>query len=538
VRTRTLATALLLVAALLLSLVGTASARVDAGERAGAAEVAAAKRAPGDPAAAPPPAGSDPGPAPAPPKAAEPKGPGPIYQINQYGPSPSDNVVLKWNEQALSAIRATNPGPTVVARALCVLQTSVFDAWAAYTPTAVGTRYGGKLRRPAGEHTDQHKSKAISYAAYRTLLDLFPSRASDFTALMSELGYDPADESLDTATPQGIGNAAAAANIAFRSEDGSNQRGGYADTAGYASVNTADVMNDPYRWQPLRLPTSGGGTVDQTFLTPHWRDVKPFALTKPDQFPVAGPTLNKKDEYEKQMDKVLKASAELNDRTKVIAEYWADGPASELPPGHWNVFAQATSRRYKNTLDQDVALFFGLNGALLDASIAAWDAKVRYDFGRPVTMINELRRGRKVRAWAGPYQGTKEILGETWRPYQPATALTPPFAEYVSGHSTFSAAGARVLRAYQQYKGFKNPDEFGISVTVKARTGRVEPDAVPAKDVTLFWPTFTAAADEAGISRLYGGIHFDDGDLHGRVLGESIGDQAVRKAIAYLQGNG
>jgi hypothetical protein len=151
-------------------------------------------------------------------------------------------------------------GPTVVARALAVVHTAMYDAWAAYDATAVGTRLGGSLRRPPEERTAAYKSKAISYAAYRALLDLFPTRAGDLTGetgFMAELGYDPADTSVDPTTPQGIGNLTAQAVLDFRHRDGANQLGDepggtpamrYSGWTGYAPVNTWDQVNDPYRW--------------------------------------------------------------------------------------------------------------------------------------------------------------------------------------------------------------------------------------------------------------------------------------------------
>ena len=111
---------------------------------------------------------------PPPPKPAKPKGMASTFSFNQYGPSPYDDVVLRWDEEALTAVRATKPPPTVVARALAIVHTAVYDAWAAYDPKALGTRLGGSLRRPSAEWTANYKSKAISYAAYRVLLDLFP----------------------------------------------------------------------------------------------------------------------------------------------------------------------------------------------------------------------------------------------------------------------------------------------------------------------------------------------------------------------------
>src|SRR5205823_10687290 len=87
--------------------------------------------------------------------------------------SASDNVVLQWDNVALQAIRVTKPGPPIVARALAIVHTAMYDAWAAYDDQAIGTRLGGSLRRPAVERTLVSKNEAVSFAAYRALVDLF-----------------------------------------------------------------------------------------------------------------------------------------------------------------------------------------------------------------------------------------------------------------------------------------------------------------------------------------------------------------------------
>jgi len=135
-----------------------------------------------------------------------------------------------------------------------------------------------------------------------------------------------------------------------------------------------------------------------------------------------------------------------------------------------------------------------------------------------------------VRAWAGPYRGTQLIGAEDWFPYQASTFPTPPFPEYSSGHSTFSAAGAEILRL------FTRSEKFGASVTFPAGSSKFEPGAVPARDLTISWTTFKNAADQAGLSRRYGGIHFEQGDLDGRAAGRLVARQAWRKALAYFNG--
>jgi len=150
---------------------------------------------------------------------------------------------------------------------------------------------------------------------------------------------------------------------------------------------------------------------------------------------------------------------------------------------------------------------------------------------RPITAIRYLFAGQQVLAWGGPFQGAKLIDGASWFPYQPTTFPTPPFAEYCSGHSMFSAAGAEIL------KRFTRSDFFGASATIAAGSSKVEPGVTPAKDVTLYWLTFTDAADQAGISRRYGGIHFEQADLDARAAGRKVSDQAWAKARSYFGGS-
>ena len=446
-----------------------------------------------------------------------------------------DTLISLWNNAALRMIRVTHPGPPITARALAILHTSIYDAWAAYDPVATGTRLGAKLRRPASERTLANKQKAVSYAAYGALAYLFPVGVPQFKAIMQNLGYDPADVSTDISTPSGVGNAAAQAVMAFRSNDGSNQFGNlqvgaYSDYLDYVPKNTPDSIKDPNSWQPLRVSDGHNGQVVQKYATACCGLIAPFSLISGAQFRPGPPFAYPSPEYVAQARQILNYSANLTDRQKVIAEYWADGPSSEQPPGHWNLFAQFVARRDHYDLDTNVKLFFLLTNTLFDAGIAAWDCKLYYNSARPITAIHYLFDRKQVKAWAGPYKGTQLIQGQSWLPYQAATVVTPAFPEHVSGHSIFSASGAAILRS------FTGSDSFGFSHTVKAKTSLFEPGLVPAQDITLSYPTFSDAADEAGISRRYGGIHFEPGDLTGRAMGHLVAQQAWNKAQAYIHG--
>jgi hypothetical protein len=456
--------------------------------------------------------------------------------------SSQDNIVAQWNNVALQTIRYRRPWPTINARALAITHTCMYDAWAAYDEKALATVLGGRLRRPLEERTPQNKITAISFAAYRCLSDLFPNDVARYDALMRSLALNPSDNSHDPTLPAGIGNSAAESVLEFRHHDGSNQLGdlhpgAYSDNTGYQPVNTPDNLENVDRWQPLRTPVPDGGLYGrflvQLFVTPQWASVTPFAMKSGSEFrpPPPASFTKSKERYVRQAREILELSANLTDEQKMMVEYWADGPTSETPPGHWCLFAQFVSARDHHSVDDDVKMFFALTNALLDASIASWDAKRAYDSVRPITAIHFLFARQEVRAWGGRFKGMQTVRGEEWTPYQPQVmAMTPAFPEFISGHSTFSAAAAEIL------KSFTGSDVFGASYKFERGTSKFEYGMTPRTDITLSWSTFTAAADQAGMSRRYCGIHFRDGDLYGQETGRKVGRRAWLKATALING--
>jgi hypothetical protein len=444
------------------------------------------------------------------------------------------SLVVEWNRVLLDCVRQARLGPTTGSRAMAEVNTCGYDAWAMYDDVAMGTRLGGDLRRPPSERTEANRKIAYSYAAYRALLDLFPGQVDLIRSAMTRFGFDPEDATTDPATPQGVGNVCARAVTDFRHHDGSNQLGDlhagpYTDYTGYAPVNDVDHIVDPNRWQPLRFSDGKGGRVVPGFLTPHWGSVVPFALTSSSQLRPEPPQRWPAGGYVAQAEEILRLNAHLDEQQKVIVEYWADGPGSDLPPGHWIRFAEFVSLRDHHGFDEDVKLFFLVGNAVFDAGIATWEAKRFYDAERPITAIRFLKAGKRVLAYI-PFQGPRVIRGEDWRPYQPETFVTPPFPEYTSGHSAFSAAAAEIL------KRFTGSDFFGASYTAPAGSSKVEPGFAPSRDLTLSWPTFTNAADEAGLSRRLGGIHFEEGDVRARALGRQVGALVWDKGQSLLHG--
>ena len=283
------------------------------------------------------------------------------------------------------------------------------------------------------------------------------------------------------------------------------------------------------------------------------------------------------------------------DYTRVLAEFWADGPDSETPPGHWFVILNEVAdhprleKRFEGTgptldpLEWYVKAYFALSGAMHDAAITAWGIKGWYDYLRPISAIRAMAdRGQssdpsgpsysedgiplfpgyievvqpgdpidggavehvgkiKVKAWRGTNfvddptadtAGVDWILAERWVPYQRPTFVTPPFAGYVSGHSTFSRAAAEVLAALTGSEYFPG----GMSAFEIPANDFLVFERGPSVEMTLQWATYRDAADQTSLSRIWGGIHPPADDIPGRQIGEKVGQGAFAHARDYFNG--
>jgi hypothetical protein len=470
---------------------------------------------------------------------------------------PPVSIVKEWNDVVLRALEiATGAplrlGPPMVARLMAMVYTAAFQAWAPYTATAKSPVAGGPARRPAAQRTLQNKRIAISYAVYRTSLALMPDARVQalLDAQMASLGLDIRATDAVGTDPDEIGNAAAKAVLNDRAADGANQSGTdpgsppppasgpvpYADTTGYrpknlpalvAAATPRDTILAVDKWQPLSYADANTGSVaTPAFIAPHWYKVRPFALTSADQFRPSPPEKPSSQAFVDQARHVMDVQARLTSEQKVIAEYWADGPRSWLPPGHWcEIAGQVSERRFHDT-DQDVRMFFAVANAILDASISCWEAKVHYDYCRPITAIRWLFNHVMVDAWGGPGRGTVRLRGDQWRPFQRDSFPTPPFAEFTSGHSTFSMAAATVLAA------FVGSDRFELHHDVTEPL--VADPELPDLPRRIRWSSFTEAAYSAGESRIFGGIHFHQGNVAGLEAGREVGRAAWTKAQTYF----
>ncbi|MET0152801.1 MAG: vanadium-dependent haloperoxidase [Candidatus Binatia bacterium] len=478
-----------------------------------------------------------------------------VHRMPAAGFKPS--AAYQWLDVLLEAsgrdAERNRPRPTILSRTMALVLTSIYDAWAAYDDVAIGTRMGDRLRRPTGERTQANKEKAISYAAYRSLLFVYPEDAGWIREQFRGKGFDPDDASTDATTPEGVGNTAASAVIEYRRHDGANQLGDepggngepYADYMGYKPKNTPDDIVDPTRWLPIPFSDGKGGTVSPGFLTPHWGKVKPFALERSDQFRPPEPPKWGSEMLNREIEEAVRVNANLTLEQKTVVEFMREGPHSTGQSGHWLQFAQDVSRRDHYGLDQDVKLFFAVSNVVMDAFIACWEAKRYYDTSRPYWWARKYYQGKQIDAWAGPGKGVVKMAGENWRPYSPDTFLTPPFPGYTSGHATASGAASRTLElftgsdrygavAIQQAGYMTEPD--ATTAQMQARDGQRATDVTDSKEMRLFLPTFTATAEMAAVSRLWGGYHIRTDNEEGLILGRRIAMHSWRKYQAYFAG--
>jgi hypothetical protein len=391
--------------------------------------------------------------------------------ITRDGATNPGNTVLDWNQHLLDAIQQDASDPLYASRTLAMVQAAVFDVVNALDGTPA--RYV-KLTAPPDADADA----AVAAAAHRVLSYLYPSQQATFDSeLTASLNQVP--DGPGKTDGIALGQSAADAILALRAHDGYDTFAPYTQGTG------------PGTWQPT-------APMFAEALDPQWADLQPWVMTAPDQFLPPGPAALTSQQWADAFNEVKsRGSATSTTRTPdqtQTARFWADGMGSYTPPGHWNQIAAQLAQQQGDSLGADARLFAELDGALADAAIVAWNAKYHFVTWRPITAIQNAASAANPNVQADA----------TWQPL----LVTPPFPEYVSGHSTFSSAAATVLDAF-----------FGNSVGFTATS-------VTLPGVSRSFTSFDQAAAEAGQSRIYGGIHFQfanqDGLAAGRALGQYV----------------
>jgi hypothetical protein len=380
-----------------------------------------------------------------------------------------------WNRVALDAIKLAKTPPPMAARNLAMTSLAQADAVNAIGGFGVIYAYSG-----SGDTTGASKQAAVAAAAYNTLKELFPGQKTMIDAAwnqrLAQLG-----SGLNIDNGLRIGGESAAAMMNFRTGDG-------ASTAAYSYTGSTEVG----KWRPTDNGLQGA--------LPGWGNVKGFAMSSGDQFrPAITISLTSQmytDAYNEVMVYGAKDSLVRTADQTQVAGFWAANAGTVTPPGMWNEVAAKVANEKNVSLEEKVRMFGTLNMALADAGIAAWDTKYNLSMWRPETAIRN-----------GDVDGNGNTVGQAgWQAFM----TTPNHPTCVSGHSTFSSAGATVLASM-----FGDQTAFTFSSDMAG--------------VNRSFTSFSQAAAEAGQSRIYGGIHFQFDNTIGLEIGRQVGSNAYSK---------
>jgi len=393
----------------------------------------------------------------------------------------ADNVILKWNEEAIDATRLSRNPPPLASLLFATYHIAIFDTVNGFTHT-----YHGWLvedRAPAGASVDA----AVAGAAY-TVLEALWTPTSNPANIQAFYDRALAEIPDGKAKTDGIewGKKVAGAVLAKRSTSGFDK-----PIPGiYSSSETGKWRETPPTFRPALLP--------------FWGHVTPFAMTSPSQFRAPPPYPIGSKEYADDLAFVNKVGprdgAERTESETECTPFWSDDLGTSTPPGHWNMIAQDIARRRQLPVLDSARLFALLNMAEADAGISCWETKYFYRVWRPETALREL--------------DTKVNPAFVANPGFIPNMASPPFPAYVSGHSMFSAAGARTLAL------FFGTDEIEFSVTSDGLPGAVHS-----------FKRFSDAQREAGMSRIWAGIHTMADNIQGQKAGADIADWVYAREL-------
>ena len=382
--------------------------------------------------------------------------------------------VVRWNNAALAAIRLDASDPLEATRALAMMGQAIYDV----ANAADGTpSLFVRMPVPVGMSPEA----AASAAAFEILEYTYPAQQASLSIELAAALSEIAD---GQAKSDGItfGQSIARAIIALRQDDGWDA---------FVDYRPQEFVGQWRETAPMYAPA----------LKPQWEQVRTFAVASAGPFVPDGPPDLTSSIYSRDFQEVaslgrVDSTSRTADQTQ-IARFWADGPGTTTPPGHWNAIASEVTQSAGSSWGENARLFAELNTALGDAAIVAWKAKYNHEFWRPITAIQQADRDDNVRT----------TVDGSWSPL----LVTPPFPEYVSGHSTFSGTAARILT-----------ETFGTSVAFTTTS-----PGLP--NIERTFANFEDAAEEAGRSRIYGGIHFEFSNRDGQVAGRAIAEEVLSR---------
>jgi hypothetical protein len=394
-------------------------------------------------------------------------------------PARSANPVVQWNRNLLSIVRTRGAQPPTVhpTRSFAIMHAAMYDA-----VNAIDRTHTPYLVRLSNESRDASQEAAAAAAAHSVLVALYPAFRSALDAeLQQSLAQIP--DGRDKTEGIRIGQTVADQILALRSGDGSN-----AQPIPYV------FGNDPgdYQSTPPNFPPQPQFT--------HWPFVTPFALKRADQFRPGAPPALTSDAYADASNEVESLGV-ANSTTATTDEALTGRFWNGAIQNYWNEIAQTASEARHLTTAQSARLFALLNLSFADSVIAFYDAKYTYNFWRPVTAIR-----------AADTTGNPDVVADP--NFLPEVGNTTPDPSYPGAHAVISAAGAEVLISVL------SQDHFDFKVTSEVLPG-----------VERSFASFSAAAEEATLSRIFAGVHFRFDLTTGQRLGRDVADFVVDRFL-------
>jgi membrane-associated phospholipid phosphatase len=420
--------------------------------------------------------------------------------VERFADIRQGDIFSQWNTTLQNIVRRIGGGttwtidetvttkPPGFSRNLAMIYSAMYDAINAVQGTG-----NGIFVSPA-KQTQANALIAATTAAHRVASTMYADAQSTNelnSTLQETLAGIPVNTTFESSRDLGL--AVANAIIAQRSNDGAFQHGTYSEPQAAG------------KWQPI---------PGEELVVPHWGSVRPFAIDSVAALRSPAPPALTSQEYAQAVDQVLrlgsKTSTERTADQTNIAVYWADGKGSGTPPGHWNQIAvDIMNTRPNMSMLERAKTMALLNIAMADAGIVSWDTKYEFDFWRPDKAIQGAATDGNPQTNADP----------NWQ----SLIRTPNFPAYTSGHSTFSGAASTVLAALLGQTSFQS---------AKDAVGRWSPTTTDPRTTDRAFASFTAAAEEAGMSRIYGGIHFSFDNTAGLSAGRAVANQVLAKLNA------
>lgn len=463
--------------------------------------------------------------------------------------------VSDWIELLLKKIAQNKLGPTVTTRWLLIASNAIYNSYQFITPnkTPIDSQYWTSTQK--GDITT-----SISYLESWVELScqyLIPKLIRDYMNLtLFPLTQPEVDFLVNAHTPlvsvnntsldvlKGLINVYLASRDAdgwklTTTFDGTLPNGSNTISADNSVNQNLNTLPDPNKWTPLKI-----GASTKNYLTPEWGTKNNGLLGETDFKDLIDKTSTNlfpsDTQYENEMKEVEVITENLTDEQKIIAEFWAGGPGTVTPPGMWVVFLDIVLRSNSIKLVKEIKSYAVLCSSLYQSSICAWKLKRNHLQARPIQKIRQYEYGNAInQAW------NSQTLGQFWLPYQELNFVTPPFPDFVSGHSTFSSSSAKILcyllesdminlsnpvsniGILQYLSPILNNNTANFSLNnffVLPKTSTIQTGVVPTTSVNLKWVCWTEMARSSGKSRIYGGIHVESSNQGGLYLGSMIGD--------------